>query len=360
MSTFTIGTSPQAIAQGFQSDVMLYNQGPDTVWLDDNPSVTSISGFAVLPGDSVIWQAERALYVVTRSLPRTTPVTSGTYNNYSGNATVKVTPTGQGFTPSNLHSRAIVTHFDTFLAGEFQGDMLNVASYDHVDIKVVQTSMLVTPSAWVLALYWYDEIGLLIREEDRSGWANERTTIRVPTEGSYLAWRFITDDVPTTPANPLEPTFSVIGHTRPDVTSTISLKTPYYYNSNDNSTRAASDSRTDGKVVFFDLLAHAGRKVVDTSAKFLVPDLGSLCRVKLTLANTPTSATTWGIGVMPASSYVGSDTLSSFSCSNTITESQGDLYMPVGQQSVITITGTKPTNGGADINLLRLSLTYRN
>lgn len=361
MSTFSIGTSPQAIAQGFQSDVMLYNEGPDTVWLDDNPSVTSISGFAVLPGDSVIWQAERSLYVVARALPRTTPGPAGTYRNYSGVATVKVTPTGQAFTPNYLHSRAIVSHFDSFQVGEFQGDMLNVSSYDHIDIKIAQSSKVVPPTDWRLLLSWYDENALLIREELRAGWANKRSTIRLATEGSYLAWRFITDDIPTTPANPLEPTFSVIGHTRPDTSSTISLSEAYYYNSNDSSTLAASASRTGGKVVYWDFITHVGRKVVDTSVKFLVPDLGSVCRVKLTLASVPTSTTTWGLGVMIAGSHVGSDTISSFSGSNTIAETQGDLFMPVGQQAVLTITGTKPTTGaGVDINLSRLALIYRN
>lgn len=362
MSTFSIGTTPQAIAQGYQSDVTLYNEGPDTVWVDENTSVTPISGFAILPGDSAIWQAGRALYAVARALPRTTPTSGvGTYRNYSGKSTVKVTPTGQAFTPTTLHTRAIVSHFDAFQSGEFQGDMLNVSTYDHIDIKIAQSSKIVPPTSWSLILSWYDENALLIREELRTGWANKRTTVRVLTEGSYLAWRFVTDDIPTTPSNPLEPTFSVIGHTRPDTSTSISLSEAYYYNSNDSSTLSASASRTGGKVVYWDFITHVGRRVVDTSVKFLVPDLGSLCRVKLTLASIPTSTTTWGVGVMIAGSHVGSDTISSFSGSNTIAETQGDLFMPVGQQAVLTITGTKPTTGaGVDINLSKLALIYRN
>lgn len=65
MSTYTVTTSPAQLYDGSQGAVTIQNQGPATVYLDSQSSVTPSSGW-ILPPDSVVrWEAGRALWACT-------------------------------------------------------------------------------------------------------------------------------------------------------------------------------------------------------------------------------------------------------------------------------------------------------
>jgi len=83
---FTIGTQPQTLfLDGEQSNVTLINDGPFTIYLDENGSVSADSSMPLPPLASVPWRANRPLWVVasgnysTLRMARTdaAPVTPG-------------------------------------------------------------------------------------------------------------------------------------------------------------------------------------------------------------------------------------------------------------------------------------------
>lgn len=68
MSTFSITENPSQVYLGDQSTVSLVNDGPFTVYFDENTSVDSSNGFELPPTGQMTWKGNKPLFARTATL----------------------------------------------------------------------------------------------------------------------------------------------------------------------------------------------------------------------------------------------------------------------------------------------------
>jgi hypothetical protein len=213
MPTYSVGTAPQAIGQGFQDAATIYNKGPDIVWLDSNTSVTPTSGYAVYPGDSISWQSGKKIYAVARQL---LPYSQTDMPNQTGRAEVQVTTDASILVPNSERTELLYTFADPFTN---QGPLqrVNVARYQAVQVMYYKPSVRsdALPDYIDISLLWHDADGNVIDDSVYHGAMGPFTNVlTVPVRGVYVSVSVTASDGSTNAEIPLE-RLRLVGSTLP-------------------------------------------------------------------------------------------------------------------------------------------------
>lgn len=121
MSSFTVNTqSEQVFPQGQNDSYMVQNQGPGTVYLDDNSAVNT-SSYPLPPTATTVWAAGKALWVL------------GSVDN----TTLVLTPNAVPSDANRLHATITLVNADGTAnpTTEYASPILEVSAYSSLDIS---------------------------------------------------------------------------------------------------------------------------------------------------------------------------------------------------------------------------------
>lgn len=191
-AVYSIGVAPQAIGQGFQADVTLYNQGPDIVWVDDSTAVSPVNGYPIYPGDSLTWQADKLLYAVARKLVIDVGTSVSADEDFSGTARLQVTDAGNILIPEATRVSTLVAK-QTLPATPPLGSTsrfgrINVSRYDSVIISYTgnPTDATLGPDNMLIHVSWHSEDGKYLGNDNYWGRVSLENRLTIDVRGTYM------------------------------------------------------------------------------------------------------------------------------------------------------------------------------
>lgn len=165
MTNFDITTQSQGIyPDGFNQSVIISNNGPATLYLDENSSISELS-YAVPVLGTIVWDARRPLWMKSKGL---------SHVNITRNGNLQVNTADRFFV---LYYNPLYddgsTPGGTITWTSRVGDALEVAAFKTVVVQFLEEfSDALAPSfaeTFMLTAYWYDEKGLLLSHQTFEG-----------------------------------------------------------------------------------------------------------------------------------------------------------------------------------------------
>lgn len=346
MSTFSIGTTPQAVAQGFQREVTLYNQGPDTVYVDNNTSVTAISGYVIRPGDSMVWQADQPLYAVCRALVQ--EGFSGPWpDTLSGQARLQISDSGNILIPEAARNITLSSWGETVASSIRRNDM-NVSAYRSLSIATTNHGLDVDGLERVShVVRWHNESGAFLGGDTYEGYLSVQNLLTIPVTGTYAS--VTTSVVKSTGAQDIIPATSIIGHSNElPVTWMVDPL------ADDNSSlTTATDEGGRSDYVYFSGLALPP----NSSSRFLISSKTRRVKFRLVFSGSVAASTAWSFVSAATNFDTGFDEI--FDVVNKTTAGVslvGTLDIPWQTTPILRISGTVPEA----VTISSLTVTYTN
>lgn len=329
MPTYSVLSTPTAIGQGFQAVTTLYNQGPDTVWLDDSASVSPLNGYALRPFETMTWQPNEPLYAVCRTpFSAAAPTISP---DMSGRATLLANSAGNLMIPT---ANRLIPLYTSVPDNTFGVNYLNVAGFETIHIFFDTNNPVVNPTPFEVDLVWYDDDGRILQTAvpyQRFYWASRRNNhLTIPVQAPYL-----------TISGVMESFFfskgvRILG-------STVESPDSFYLDPIGLDTAAAY---TQAPFVGYKSLYWSGSSftaAADTT-KYYLPDWGRYVDVFMSFSNQPTNTTLAlrSLTLNDVSGNIGSPAtdIVRITPSSTLGHRFPTLLTPSGMGSVISLNNT--------------------
>lgn len=346
MSTFSIGVTPQAVAQGFQREVTLYNRGPDTVYVDNNTSVTPVSGYAIRPGDSMVWQADEPLYAVSRYLVQ--DGFSGPFpDTLSGQSRLQISDSGNILIPEAARNVTLSSWGETTASSIRRSD-INVSAYQSLSIATTNHGLDVDGLERVVhTLRWHNEDGAFMGGDTYEGYLSVQNLLTVPVTGTYVS--ITTSVVKSTGAQDIIPATAIIGHSNElPVTWMVD---PLSDDNSSLATAADEGARSD-------YTAFSGLTLPPNSAsRFLISSKTRRVKFRLVFSGSVAASTSWSFVSVATDFTTGADYIYDVVNKTTAGVSfVGTLDIPWQTTPILRISGTVPEA----VTISSLTVTYTN
>lgn len=159
---------------GWSTDTLIYNEGPDTIFLDEIAGVSSSLSMPVPPLASVIWRAAVKCFGVSRGL-----------------SNVRVIRTNGNPVANTISRQSVLVRKSTFTASTSQAfhDLTECSNYQALRYAFKNTAAFVFLNAYVINVDWYDsEQNYLSTDTYLPGMAvaNKNVAFTVPVKGSFF------------------------------------------------------------------------------------------------------------------------------------------------------------------------------
>ena len=190
MSTFAITPDPSKIYLGDQGIVTLYNEGPSTVWLDNQPGVSHLNGFELQPRGQMTWNADKELWAATRTFGAIN-LTAKLRTSVSGG--LSVTTRSQYYSLIGQSNNAFASTF--IPAPSPFGCEVGHCATVRILRKFVRSGAFVAGQQEFLQLAWYDDDQNIVFTEqivanlsqlDLLNNTTDYYLVNVPVKGRYL------------------------------------------------------------------------------------------------------------------------------------------------------------------------------
>lgn len=176
-----VGTIPQVVnAEGLQADSLLYNAGPDTLFVDVDGTVSALLSIPIPPLSYIPWPYGNALWVVSR-----------------GKSQLVITPTNAAPGLSDFAKHQRIFQLATFsVPGPIVpwpfpfADLIPITECSSFKSLMVSMSVPASSSTLTLDFYWYDSDGNYLNvSRYSSDYVGRPVRITVPVEGSFVSVR---------------------------------------------------------------------------------------------------------------------------------------------------------------------------